>query len=213
MLISNLFVLPIYSILYRYGGVWSDLDTITAKSFAPLLNSYSAGASFLLEPDKSMASGVLLFAARHNPFLHYLLNELSASYDPFDWGNCGPALLQRALVSYCGVVDIFDMLKMRPSQQQRIRAYTSSNCSNFTLFPTHMFYPFSYRDGELAAMFVKNASLDLSRLSRSYSFHFYGSLSATLRVRPNDRSVYDYLAWSHCALTYDYVVNVLGQFE
>ena len=62
-------------------------------------------------------------------------------------------------------------------------------------------------------MFVKNASLDLSRLSRSYSFHFYGSLSATLRVRPNDRSVYDYLAWSHCALTYDYVVNVLGQFE
>ena len=69
------------ALLYKYGGLYSDLDTITIKSFEPLMK-YS-GFGYMTESNRSsLGNGLIIFTQKH-PYLYYVIKEMSETYYPY----------------------------------------------------------------------------------------------------------------------------------
>ena len=86
------------ALLYKYGGFYSDLDTIAVKSFETLTKI--SGAGYLSEDGPSLGNGFLHFTKEH-AYLSYLMSEFQAEYNPHLWGVNGPSLLIKTLTSFC----------------------------------------------------------------------------------------------------------------
>jgi hypothetical protein len=65
------------AILWKYGGFYSDLDTIAVRNWSPLLRF--SGTGYLWESRDSMGNGFLRFQAGHS-FLYECMKEFNTSY-------------------------------------------------------------------------------------------------------------------------------------
>ncbi len=54
-------------------------------------------------------------------------------------------------------------------------------------------------------LFRVNLNLNINRLVDTFSFHYYGKMSADFKIRPGDANIFDFLAASHCQLVYEHV--------
>jgi lactosylceramide 4-alpha-galactosyltransferase len=82
-------------LLYKYGGFYSDLDTITIRSIEPLLK-YN-GVGYLLDvTSDSVGNGILVFSEKH-PFLLKVMHDIIRNYDPTHWSGIGPRVIMRVL--------------------------------------------------------------------------------------------------------------------
>jgi len=185
-----------YALLYKYGGFYSDLDTIAMKSFETLRNK--SGAGYLNETWNSLGNGFLHFSRRH-PFLEFLMKRFELKYVSGKWGKNGPALLIESLATYCEFSNIYKSLMNQTSLSIKHK------CNDLVIFPGKFFYPFTYRYFGIKKLFARNASKNISEIIESYSTHFYGGLSSKIQVSINDFSVYEYLAAQNCLKTYDFV--------
>ena len=183
-----------FALLYKYGGVYSDLDTLTLKNFRPLIEQQQSGAGYLYERGDSLGVGVLNFRAAH-PFLDYLLHKFVNEYDYKVWGSAGPLMLIATLKEYCASENIYMTLKQNRSD---------AKCDDLTIYPENYFYPYNYR-ANMNELFASNAKLDIRKLSDTYSLHLYGKFSDTFKIRPGDASIYDFLAQMHCPLVHNYL--------
>ena len=185
------------AVLYKYGGFYSDLDTIAVKSFEPLMNK--SGAGYLHEGGASLGNGFLHFTKNHT-FLAFLMSQIQLKYDPNSWGANGPILLKESLKSYCQFDDIYKML------MNKIENDPFHKCSDLIIYPRNYFFPYTWYDPDLADLFQKNAKIDISRIIDSYSIHFFGKMSTDkYHVGINDFNLYEYLAAHHCPLVYEHV--------
>ena len=177
------------ALLWKYGGFYSDLDTITIKSFQTLIGVNGAG--FLNGKMPSLANGFLHFNARH-PFIHLVMTNFASDYQPSIWGHNGPILLRRCMKLFCNVNDIYKSLILTDKNE--------NNCS-INVYPQEYFYP--YNNYQLDFLF-KNELLNITRLKSTYSVHFYGKVSSTFSVNArNDNNVYLHFASSHCEFIFN----------
>ena len=88
-----------FSLLTKYGGVYSDLDTINLKGFKPLLKT-SGCIGF---DHKSLNSAISVFSKRH-PVVEAAIEEAIANYDPNFWSSL-IHVLKNALVKVCNTSD------------------------------------------------------------------------------------------------------------
>lgn len=81
-----------YLTLYKYGGIYLDLDVIVVKSLEGLHGDF-AGA----ESDAHVAAGVLRFSPNGIGHSHakMCLLDLSKHFRGDDWGNNGPGVITR----------------------------------------------------------------------------------------------------------------------
>jgi hypothetical protein len=187
------------AVLYKYGGFYSDLDTIAVKSFEALMNK--SGAGYLYENGASLGNGFLHFTKRHS-FVEFLMNEIQLKYNPNIWAANGPVLLKESLKSFCQFDDIYKML-MKKSENSTSKFH---KCNDLIIYPKNYFFPYTWYNPDLADLFLKNARIDISRIIDSYSIHFYGKMSTdNYRVGINDFSLYEYLAAHNCPLVYEHV--------
>lgn len=211
-----------FSLLYKYGGVYSDLDTITLKSFEPLIkqNNVNGGAGYLYEEGDSLGAGVLLFKSAH-PFLKHLLERLSKSYDPYEWGSAGPLMLISSLKDYCQTDNIYKKLvTTTPGKSvdlinkilDDIQESRVALCQDIVIYPENYFYPYHYRR-DLPQVFEPQSVLNISRMMDVYSIHLYGKFSTRIKVKPGDKSLFDYLASVNCPKTYNFVKSNSFIFE
>ena len=185
-----------YAVLYKYGGFYSDLDTISLKSFAPLRHKSGPGYSY--EHHDEVGSAVLHFVKKH-PFLKYIFKEYRLVYNPEKRLGNGPILIKKSLKSYCKFENIFEKL-MNGSLDE------DHKCKDLIIFPREYFFPYTYT-GELEKLFEKNTHINTARLKDSYSVHFFGFLTKKYEVGINDNSLYEYLAAQYCPNVYEYVKN------
>jgi hypothetical protein len=210
------------ALLYKHGGFYSDLDTITIKSFEGLLEH--SGLGYLRESTPSVGNGFLCFRKQH-PFLKYHMEIFMSSYDPFVWGANGPVLFMKTMKSFCQVENIFDSLMMSKKQSEINELTTTPNdaktltptnlysnaekikdkCKDLFIFPEAYFYPYSYIDQDLSFLFNPNSGIDISKLISTYSIHFYGKKSENLKVKINSNSLFEFFARFNCPVVYDYV--------
>ena len=69
------------ALLYKYGGVYSDLDTITIKSFEPIMK-YSGFGHITESISSTAANGLIVFKQKH-PYLYDVIKEISQNYYPY----------------------------------------------------------------------------------------------------------------------------------
>lgn len=81
-----------YLTLYKYGGVYLDLDVIVVRSLEGLHSNF-AGA----ESVQNVAAGVLRFSPTGIGHRHAksCLQDLSKNFRGDDWGNNGPGVITR----------------------------------------------------------------------------------------------------------------------
>jgi hypothetical protein len=190
------------ALLYKYGGFYSDLDTIATKSFETLV--YKSGAGYLSERDgASLGNGFLHFTKNHS-FLEFLMNQFKLRYTSDYWGANGPTLLIESLKAYCQYGDIFRVL-MNHTLDSNTTKSIGQKCDDLIIYPEVFFYPYTYINGDLDELFRKNAVVNISRIIDSYSVHFYGSLTNKYHVGIHDFSLYEFLASQNCPIMYDHV--------
>ena len=184
------------ALLYKYGGFYSDLDTIAVKSFEAL--RYKSGAGFLNETWNSLGNGFLHFTKNH-PFMEFLMKEFKTRYNSKKRGKNGPTLLVESIARYCELRNIFQPLMNKTSLP------INHKCNDLVIYPEMFFYPYSYISKGTKKLFGKNSSVEISLIIGAFSVHFYGGLTNDLKVAINDFNLYEYLAAQHCPFTYDYV--------
>lgn len=198
------------ALLWKYGGFYSDLDTITIKSYEPLLGY--PGAGFLNGKAPSLANGFLQFS-RHHPFLDLVMRTFASDYNPNIWGHNGPILLRRMMEKFCKVDNVYRDLILEPENLALINKTSllekalslgkfnkKSNKCNVHVYPQEYFYP--YNNYQLSYLFDKRALLNVSAFINTYSVHFYGKMSSKMNIRLKDNSVYEHFASSNCEITY-----------
>jgi len=100
MNVSRLFITHIsdilrYILLWKFGGIYTDLDAMHYKSVKELL-SYD----FICARAEVIVSNFLVLR-RKSPFLDKVIEALDKSYDPQSYYSVGPALLAQTYERYC----------------------------------------------------------------------------------------------------------------
>ena len=105
------------ALLWKFGGFYSDLDTITIKSFEPLLK-YEGAGYIHSKSAPSLANGFLHFNAKH-PFLKLVMEKFANDYNPSIWGINGPVLLRKTMETFCNVDNVYEKLALANVKQFR----------------------------------------------------------------------------------------------
>jgi hypothetical protein len=202
------------TVMYKYGGVYSDLDTITLKSFEPLLDEGKSGFGDMFEGFMSINIAVLIFKPK-TPFLKYVLEKLPLIYKPYEWGTNGPRLFFDATKEFCEVENVhyhfmpgYFQQMSENNKQTPVYLNSSHKCADLRVFPQQYFYPFLYHNGEFEKIFEKDSKNTYylkKATSESYSIHYYGKLSSNFKPKPGDNSFFSSIAEEHCSFTYNYV--------
>ncbi|XP_075231072.1 lactosylceramide 4-alpha-galactosyltransferase-like [Lycorma delicatula] len=172
-----------YLTLWKFGGIYLDLDVVVVKSLKGLTNF--AGA----ESDSDVAAGVLSFS--HNGTGHDLatvcVNELKDNFRGYDWGYNGPGVITRMLKKSCKVRNVKDMKPER--------------CKGFHVYPPSWFYPIPWSEWRLYFN-TNNTETVMDKLDRSYVIHVWNKFSRNTNVNVGSNQPYGLIAAKYCPKIY-----------
>lgn len=77
-----------YTILWRHGGIYMDLDVIMLKPLNGLTNC-------VVMMDKNRPNNNIMIFDKDHRFITALMDNCLKGYDPDDYNTCGPGLLQQ----------------------------------------------------------------------------------------------------------------------
>ncbi|XP_077528701.1 lactosylceramide 4-alpha-galactosyltransferase-like [Haemaphysalis longicornis] len=168
-------------VLWKYGGIYADMDVLTLRSFDKLENVLARE----LFPD--VGNSVMAFRKR-NPFLFRCLEEFSKTYKPRKWAHNGPRLLERVLPWFCPPNSV--------NKQPLVK------CSGVTVLPANAFYPVTYL--EWRKPFLQNHTFEVLRAtSESFALHLWNSYSRGQTVEHG--SAYDVMRKTLCPSTHNLI--------
>jgi hypothetical protein len=198
------------ALVWKYGGVYSDLDTITLKSFERLSKRNGVGYIFENNAD-SVGNGVLVFEKKQHEFVREVMDEFVRAYNPYVWGANGPSMILKAIKAYCHVANVLELVV----DEKKNSSSSSQHPCDMRVFPEDYFYPFRYIDGEFEALFRggEEGGVRFGKLKNAYSVHYYGFKSRDMRVDPRANSFFAYLAACNCEQTFKYVESSGNVFE
>lgn len=120
-LAQNLSNLIRLAVLYKYGGVYLDIDFIVLNNFGGLRNTIGAQSVDLVSGKWTrINNAVMVFDAGH-PLLYMFMEEFALTFDGSKWGHNGPYLVSR-------VVD-------------RVQRSSGGKENSFTVVSPMAFYP------------------------------------------------------------------------
>ncbi|PKI34527.1 hypothetical protein CRG98_045064 [Punica granatum] len=181
-LAQNLSNLIRLAILYKYGGVYLDVDFIVLRDFSQLRNAIGAQS---IDPESRdwtrINNAVMVFDANH-PLLFKFIQEFALTFDGNKWGHNGPYLVSRVI--------------------RRVRGREGYN---FTVLPPTAFYPVDWT--RIRRLFKKPESRDerrwveakLLQLSKNtYGVHLWNKQSRGMEIE--EGSVMETLIADHCLI-------------
>ncbi|XP_022183868.1 lactosylceramide 4-alpha-galactosyltransferase isoform X1 [Nilaparvata lugens] len=172
-----------YLTLWKFGGIYLDLDVVVVKSFEKEVNF--AGA----ESSEDVAAGVLSFSTRGlgRKMATECLLDLKKNFRGYDWGYNGPGVITRVLKATCNVDKVTDM--------------TLEQCKGFRVFPPEAFYPIPWREWKLYFDAERSEST-MRQLENSYVIHVWNKFSITANVTVGSKQPYGLVASKYCPVTY-----------
>lgn len=202
-----------YLLVYRYGGFYFDMDTITLKDLEPL-SKYNGFTATNEDPKIMVGSGFFHFYKNH-PLLLQAVKNFSTYYNASIWGSVGPLLARDVTMRYCGVKNLDELMHLgieRPIANfdtkktiKNLRAFGFTKAPKphpckITVFPPYISYP--YDPFENPQFISHNDKLHIYRLLHSYSFHSFNFLTDSDKLLWNENSVHEYLASVNCPITH-----------
>ncbi|GLT89451.1 hypothetical protein SLE2022_074300 [Rubroshorea leprosula] len=177
---NNLSNLIRLAILYKYGGIYLDVDFIILKDFREFRNAIGAQSMNTVTGKWNRLNGaVMIFDADH-PILHDFLEEFATTFDGSKWGHNGPYLISRVTRS------VEDM----PGR-------------NFTISPPKTFYPIDwikivrlFKKPETESELKRVEEMLLEFSTSSYAIHLWNHRTRELIIE--EGSVMERLISDHC---------------
>jgi hypothetical protein len=173
-------------LIHEYGGVYSDIDTITLRNFK-LFRNYSA---FFFERDSGEMINSFFHLKKGHPFLKYLMQQYINEYDPNQWSKTGPELIAKHLQLYCNV-SLLDLLYDMPRKP-----------CDLVVFPKRFAYSLHW---ESADHFFENDHAWLAnQFVDAHSLHFHAKRSGGMaKVYWNSSNIFDFFAFHNCPVLND----------
>jgi lactosylceramide 4-alpha-galactosyltransferase len=173
-----------YALLYKYGGIYSDLDSITLRSFQPLLN-YSG---FPLESKGStpVVTGSFFIMPKKHRLLYQLMEYFVVDYNPDDWNAVGPKLITKLLARYCNRTNA------------ELLVGKKSNTCDLVTFPYTLHTPFHWLS--IKKLFDPEEKLNYKDLVNAYQIHFNSFLTRDIKISWKSDSVFEFIAANNCPL-------------
>ncbi|XP_072381532.1 lactosylceramide 4-alpha-galactosyltransferase-like [Diabrotica undecimpunctata] len=176
-----------YLTLWKYGGIYLDLDVIIIKSLEDLKPNYAG-----LQSRTDVAAGVISFDpdGKGHIMAEKCLNDLKKNFNGKDWGNNGPGVITRLLVNLCHI-------KHYRKKMELASKMIKKDCGGFTVFEPEIFYPVRYEDWNFYFDESKLKSI-ISHTNKSYAVHMWNNFSKKKKLRLDSNAPYLYFAKKHC---------------
>ncbi|CAF0891400.1 unnamed protein product [Rotaria sordida] len=153
------------ALLYKYGGIYFDLDVIPLKSFQQFSNTVG------LETNHGVNVAVLIFEKQHLVLdlqMDKQLESIENQFHALCWSCLGPSALTDALKNVC--------------DQHQLYIHDKDKCHQIDILPSFVFYPMSYqqipqlfrRSKENVNFLLKNSSI--------YSIHYFHHMTMNLPI-------------------------------
>jgi len=169
-----------YVTLWKYGGVYSDLDVIFVKSLGNLMNFVGYEGMHIL------GSSIMSLSQKHH-IANLCLEDICEDYQWYTYSNTGPLLVTRVLRQYCGVYDVEEM--------------NETSCRGFKILPFTAFYPIPWYDWETYFL-ASELKIVKKLINDSYAVHFWNHFSSDTKVVVGSQQPYAVLAKTYCPKVY-----------
>ncbi|KAL7741841.1 hypothetical protein ACLKA6_012060 [Drosophila palustris] len=172
--------------LYRYGGVYLDMDVVMLRSIEDVPPNFTGA-----ESNTHLAAGVMSLAP--TGFGHEIadlcLRDFMHNFDGSDWGNNGPGVITRVAQSICGTKDITLMLEDR------------KRCLGFKVFDRNAFYAVPWKHWR---HFFEPQLLEqtLAHTKDSILVHVWNKHSKQQAIKVGSSTAYGKYAEQHCPRSY-----------
>ncbi len=176
--------------IYKHGGIYIDLDTITLKSFEPLLK-YRCGFQF--QDKKVVTNSFFVNTQIKHPLLHILMVEFTKRYgDGKRWGLVGPIMFTAVIPEYCKTSHARDLLI----------GNNTTNCDCVT-FPYKYHQPIAF--SKTPKYFDPHTPLHaiIKELTETYVIHFNTKITRNVHLSWNFSNPYEMIASLNCPVTYN----------
>ncbi|XP_075973926.1 lactosylceramide 4-alpha-galactosyltransferase-like [Anticarsia gemmatalis] len=166
-----------YLTLYKWGGVYLDLDVVVAKSFDNLAPNWAAR-----ESEELIAAGALSFSydSLGRLVAEATLRDLKENYRGDIWSHNGPGVITRVLYKLCNANTVSEM--------------SASTCQGFGVYGPELFYPVLWK---YAYFYFLDMELPVNH---PYSYHVWNKITSSFVVGKD--TAYARLAQKYCPTIY-----------
>ncbi|KAK9883259.1 hypothetical protein WA026_001445 [Henosepilachna vigintioctopunctata] len=176
-----------YLTLWKYGGIYLDLDIVVIKSLENLPPNFSG-----CESKENVAAGIIGFQPEKTDNGHKLVEEcimdLKHNFSGTQWGNNGPGVVTRLVKKHCKVKQIKEAFNRR--------------CDDFKVFSPEYFYAIPWQSWK---EYFEDKSLDkvMNATKKSYIIHVWNKHSNSLKLSLDSKSAYSTFAKKYCPKVYE----------
>ncbi|CAF0767102.1 unnamed protein product [Didymodactylos carnosus] len=177
------------ALLYKYGGIYFDLDVIPLRKFDKFKNSVG------LESQAGVNVAVLAFESGHLALDIQMDKQLASFSDNFQslcWSCVGPTALSDALRHLC--------------DGSELHIHQKEKCHDIDIHYTYAFYPIAYQNIPIF-FHSSTSSLSIEYLIKNqsiYSIHYFHHMTMNLDIELN--SPFAQIAQSFCPSIYEQLI-------
>ncbi|XP_034666930.1 lactosylceramide 4-alpha-galactosyltransferase-like [Drosophila subobscura] len=173
--------------LFRYGGLYLDLDVVVLKSMEDVPPNYTGA-----DPDDVISSAVISLTPTGfgHKIAESLLYDFQHNFNGLNWAGNGPGVMTRVAQKICGTKNISVLLENR------------NRCLGFQVFDSKAFYAVPFRHWK---HFFQPHRLEetMAAIKDSYVAHVWNRRSVELKIKVGSSSAYAQLAELHCPRVYE----------
>jgi lactosylceramide 4-alpha-galactosyltransferase len=184
------------ALLYKYGGIYLDLDVVVLRSLKCLRNT--AGHTFILG-ESSIENGFMAFDRGHK-LLKFFMRWMQRAYKPNERSVIGPNGLSKAFQMLCNhpsKIISDSVYDFKCHDNVRVTLHNKTAFHPITYFEQNRFYEQDFNENEL------------DTFDQSYSVHVYGSGHG---AHVPKTSLFAFMAHQFCPATYSYHLQGLYSF-
>jgi len=176
------------AVLWKYGGVYLDLDVVTVK---PILNLRNTAALHLNNNSQFTINNCALIFDRRSEYLLHCMMEFVQHFNKSDRAANGPKLFTNVYKRFC------------------ING-NASFCKNITILDRYAFSSNSI----VSKLFIpfQTRSYLMELLNSSYTFHAYNHITSLIPVVKGLGQGYDILAKIYCPCVYSKLYPFISLF-
>ncbi|CAG9785959.1 unnamed protein product [Diatraea saccharalis] len=162
-----------YLTLFKWGGIYLDLDVIVAKPFTDLSRNWAAR-----ESTTAVAAGAMAFSrdSLGRSVAEATVRDIIRNYRGDVWGHNGPGVITRVLKEMCSTADATKM--------------SAATCNGFEVYSPNFFYPI---DWQRAKIYFEPGVLPTKD---AYAYHFWNHITQHYKMEKG--SSYEILAKKYC---------------
>ncbi|KAL5283504.1 hypothetical protein ACFFRR_006026 [Megaselia abdita] len=170
--------------LWKWGGIYIDLDFILTKTFSNIVSNF-----VVQESDDLLANSILSFKSEGlgHEIADAILKDFVINYRGDIWAHNGPSCVTRVFENGLCQVPVSQM--------------TPENCLGFQVLPSEDFFPIGYHNVDL---FFDENFLESGEeiIENSIGVHVWNKLSSGFEVEVGSNVLYGVLAEQYCPIVY-----------